>query len=67
MRAPRDLMDAYLGRAGVIPAGTVMFGGTLAVHGQIRGAERFEIELEDPLSQRSLRHAYDARSFATAD
>jgi hypothetical protein len=67
MLEPRDLMRAFLGRAGVIPPGMAMFGGTLAVKGQIGGGERFEIELEDPSSGRSLRHAYDAGSFQTAD
>lgn len=67
MLAPRDLMCAFLGCAGVIPPGSVMFGGTLAVRGPIRGGERFEMELHDPQSGRALRHAYDARSFETVD
>jgi hypothetical protein len=67
MLAPRDLMRAFLGRAGTIPPGTAMFGGTLPVKGAIGGGERFEIELEDPGSGRALRHAYDTRSIETAD
>jgi hypothetical protein len=67
MLAPRDLVSAFLGRTGTLPPGTAMFGGTLPVMGGIRGGERFEIELEDPGAGRVLRHAYDARSFVTAD
>jgi len=32
-----------------------MFCGTLAVRGEIGGGERFEIELHDPVKNRSLR------------
>jgi hypothetical protein len=67
MLAPRDLIRAFLGCDGVIPARTVMFGGTLPVKGQIGGGERFEIELEDRDSGQTLRHAYESRSFETAD
>jgi hypothetical protein len=44
-----------------------MFCGTLAVQGEIGGGERFEIELHDPLNNRSLRHAYATRSLTIAD
>jgi hypothetical protein len=36
-----------------------MFGGTFAAKGGIRPASRFEIELEDPVRKRTIRHAYD--------
>jgi hypothetical protein len=36
-----------------------MFGGTFAAIGGIRPAARFEFELEDPVLNRSIRHAYD--------
>jgi hypothetical protein len=36
-----------------------MFGGTLAVRGQIRPTSRFEIEIEDPIAERRITHAYD--------
>jgi hypothetical protein len=35
-----------------------MLCGTLAAIGGIRPAERFEVELEDPVLGRTLRHAY---------
>jgi hypothetical protein len=35
-----------------------MFCGTCAVHGEIEGAELFEIELEDPVAKRKITHRY---------
>jgi hypothetical protein len=58
MRTPDDLIVRYTG-AGSLPVGTAMFCGTLAVHGEIGPAERFEVELEDPVLGRKLSHAYD--------
>jgi Protein of unknown function (DUF2848) len=58
MRTPDDLITRYTG-AGALPVGTAMFCGTLAVHGEIGPAERFEMELEDPVLGRKLTHAYD--------
>ena len=67
MLAPRDLMTRYLGRDGVLPAGAAMYCGTLAVNGAIGGGERFEIELDDPRSKRTLQHTYTARCLDMAD
>lgn len=58
LRTPRDLIrkltDAY-----TLPVGTAMYCGTPAAIGGIRPASRFEMELEDPVLGRTLRHAYD--------
>jgi hypothetical protein len=67
MLGAQDLMERYLGRRGVLPAGTAMYCGTLAVIGALGGGERFEIELEDPMRKRTLRHAYIARCLEMAD
>ena len=56
MRTPADLIARY-GKA--LAPGTVMFCGTLAAIGGIRPASRFEIELTDPVLNRTLKHAYD--------
>ncbi|WP_298255718.1 DUF2848 domain-containing protein [Bradyrhizobium sp.] len=56
MRAPADLIARY---GAALPPGAIMFCGTLAAIGGIRPASRFEIELEDPVHSRTLRHAYD--------
>ncbi len=58
IRPPAELVSLY-GGAGGLAAGTVMFGGTLAAIGGVRPASRFEMELEDPVLGRRLRHAYD--------
>lgn len=58
---PRELFLKYTGGAARLASGTAMFGGTMAVRGGIRPADRFEAELEDPKLGRSLRLAYDIR------
>ena len=67
MLAPRALMERYLGKPGVLPAGTAMYCGTPAVTGESGGGERFEIEFEDPRLKRKLQHAYAARVLEIAD
>jgi len=57
MRAPADLIERFAGGNG-LPDGTAMFGGTLAAQGGIRPTPRFEFEIEDPVRQRRIRHAY---------
>ena len=59
MRAPADLLARYDG--GLAP-GAAMFCGTLSAIGGIRPATRFEMELEDPVLGRSMRHAYDVHA-----
>ena len=67
MLAATDLVERYLGRCGVLPVGTVMYGGTLTAIGTICGGECFEIELHDPVRDRRLQHTYLARSLEFAD
>lgn len=54
MRHPDDLAGLYGGLAD----GTAMFCGTLAVQGEIRPADAFEMELEDPVLNRKIGHKY---------
>jgi Protein of unknown function (DUF2848) len=56
MRRPEDLIARY-GTA--LAPDTIMFCGTLGAQGGIRPAERFEMELDDPLLRRRMTHAYD--------
>jgi hypothetical protein len=67
MLAPRELIERFSGSTGTLAPGTAMFCGTLAVQGEIAGGERFEIELHDPVRNRSLRHDYAVRVLAIAD
>jgi hypothetical protein len=53
-----ELIHRQFGDKG-LPDGCAMFGGTFAAKGGIRPATRFEFELEDPVLNRSIRHAYD--------
>lgn len=59
MRAPAELIERYQAGGGKWAPGTVMFGGTLAAHGGIRPADRFEFELSDAKLDRRIAHAYD--------
>jgi hypothetical protein len=67
MLPPRELLARFAGPSGILPAGTAMFCGTLAVRGEIGGGERFEIELHDTVKNRSLRHGYAIRALEIAD
>lgn len=58
LRMPRDLIRRYTG-TDVLEAGTAMFCGTPGVIGGIRPGTRFEMELKDPVLNRSLTHGYD--------
>jgi len=61
MLPPDELMRGYAGakRGAELSDGTMMFGGTFAAIGGIRGAERFEGELEDSRLGRRITLAYD--------
>lgn len=54
LRHPRDLMA----RGPALPAGSLMFCGTLGAIGGIRPSSHFAMELRDPVLGRTLRHAY---------
>jgi Protein of unknown function (DUF2848) len=59
MRPPQDLVRLCAG-GNALPPGTSMFCGTLAVLGGITPATMFEMELEDPVLKRTIRHRYRA-------
>jgi hypothetical protein len=58
MRTPRDLLSRYDGSP-ALKAGAVMFCGTVGAIGGIRPASRFEMEIEDPVLGRRIRHDYE--------
>lgn len=58
MRTPSDLLSLYDGNF-ALKTNAVMFCGTVSAIGGIRPASRFEIELEDPVIGRTLKHAYE--------
>jgi len=58
LRTPRDLIRRAAGGDTLAP-GALMFCGTPSAIGGIRPGARFEMELEDPVLKRALKHAYD--------
>ena len=57
MLAPQDLL-ALREQTDAFVDGSIMFCGTLAAKGGIRPSPSFEMELHDPVKNRSLRHSY---------
>jgi hypothetical protein len=45
-----------------LPDRTLMFCGTLAAHGGVRATQEFAFELEDPVRERRISHAYRVRT-----
>ena len=61
---PADLWRRFAG-APTLPAKSAMFGGTLSVHGAIAAmssGDAFELELHDPVLERTLKHRYSVAS-----
>ncbi|WP_284335276.1 DUF2848 domain-containing protein [Comamonas sp. NoAH] len=56
LRTPRTLIDGFDGN---FAEGTVMTCGTVGAIGGIRPSKVFEMELFDPVLNRSLRHRYE--------
>lgn len=67
LRRPDELLAEYEAREGVVPNGTVMFCGTLPVHGGIRFADGMALELIDPVRSRALRHHYSVTVLPIAE
>jgi hypothetical protein len=61
MIEPRSLLARYA-RDGRLAENTLMFCGTLAAKGGVRPTAQFAFELEDPVRQRKIAHAYAVRS-----
>jgi hypothetical protein len=58
MMDPRALIARHVGNGGGLPEGTLMFCGTLAAHGGVRPTREFAFEIEDPVLDRKIAHAY---------
>jgi hypothetical protein len=59
--APAALIARYTG-SGRLGDGTLMFGGTLAARGGVRPTGEFAFELDDPVRERKISHAYRVRT-----
>lgn len=64
--APNTLL-AKLNDSASLPTGTAMFCGTQPVIGELGYGEAFEMELFDPVLDRSLRHAYSVEPLPVAE
>ncbi len=60
---PEELI-AHIGRT--LPERTMMFCGTLAAHGGVRPADRFDFELEDPVRKKKIAHGTDVFTLPVA-
>jgi hypothetical protein len=58
MRTPGDLIPRFCKGANALPEGTMMSCGTLGAIGGVRPALDCQLELEDPVTGRVLRHTY---------
>ncbi|MBT5646847.1 MAG: DUF2848 domain-containing protein [Rhodospirillaceae bacterium] len=62
MRPPEELIGLYMPGETKLPAGTAMYCGTLAAIGGIRPAQRFDVEIEDPVLGRKLSYGYNVNT-----
>ena len=58
MLPPPELVKDFIKRGGAFESGSAMFCGTLATISSIRTSPRFEMELHDPVLNRTIRHEY---------
>jgi hypothetical protein len=61
MMDPKALLSRYA-KDGRLAENTLMFCGTLAARGGVRPTTHFAFEIEDPVKQRKIAHAYTART-----
>lgn len=59
MLSPQELIAEYAKIGGEMTDGTFMFGGTGPAIGGVRWATGFDMELHDPVLNRTLSHCYD--------
>jgi hypothetical protein len=65
MRHPTELAARCFESSRELPIGVAMFCGTLAVDGPIEHADEYELEIEDPVLQRSILHHYVVKTLPT--
>ena len=62
MRPPEELISLYLPGQTALPAGMAMYCGTLAAIGGIRPADRFDVEIEDPVRGTKISSGYNVNT-----
>lgn len=56
--SPRELLRHFAAEGSELDEGTLMFGGTCGVIGDVRFSRGFRIELADPVKHRAIGHSY---------
>lgn len=62
MRHPGDLMARHAKAGGRMAPGTALYCGTIGALAPLAHADAFEMELEDPVLARRIRHAYEVEA-----
>ncbi|MBT3360171.1 MAG: DUF2848 family protein [Rhodospirillales bacterium] len=60
VRKPEDLIGGFFNGLSELPAGVVMYTGTIETLVEIGGADQFAMALVDPKNGRTLSYVYDA-------
>ncbi|MGE0717491.1 MAG: DUF2848 domain-containing protein, partial [Alphaproteobacteria bacterium] len=67
MRHPDDLMPRFTGPGKPWPKQSVLFCGTIGAMGPLAHSDRFDMEIEDPVLGRSIRHGYAVEALPRLD
>lgn len=67
LKTPEALLETFLSSGGSFPVGSMMFCGTVPVHGGFRFSDSVTLELADPVLGRSLRHDYAVKALDIVD
>jgi len=67
MLPPKDLLSRLTGDDMTLPAGTAMYCGTMPLLQPSGPSKRFELELEDPVRCRTIKHSYKVRTLPYSD
>jgi hypothetical protein len=67
MLPPKDLVSRLTGGDMPLPSGTAMYCGTMPLLQPIGPSEQFELELEDPVRRRAIKHSYRVRTLPYSD
>lgn len=67
MLSPGDLISRLTGGDTKLPAGTAMYCGTMPLLQPMGASEQFELELEDPVRQKTIKHSYRVRTLPYND
>jgi len=67
MLGPEDLISRLTEGSTTLPVGTAMYCGTMPLQQAMGPATLFEMELEDPVRDRKLKHSYTTRALPYSD